>query len=116
MEKNYLDLLLNSHLSLHVSYSNKKNRRYVFQNIWLANAAEQYGIKKCEEEIKNNLEEIIKKTKEEYKRQNDLGPISSNEYKEQIEILDKIIRKKEKNKIVIFGMKDSGKIELEYNF
>jgi len=101
-EKNYLDLMLNTPLLFHLNYSNEHKGIYVFQNVWLASAVEQYGFKKCEEELKNNISRLMKLTKEEYVKYQSERPIGDNQFNRHIELLEKIIQ--ENKKIFIFGL------------
>ena len=116
MEKDYLDLALKSCLSLHSSYSDEKYRNYFFQNIWLADAVKQCGMEKCREEINNNLQSILEKTYENYKKLERLGSSNSREFRKEIETLGRILSEREKNKIIIFGMNERERIEIYFFF
>ncbi|MBI5148648.1 hypothetical protein HZA33_03130 [Candidatus Pacearchaeota archaeon] len=114
-EKNYLELMLNTELAFHPSYSNEERGIYVFQNIWLPHAVEQHGTEKCEIELRTNIGKILEKTKKMYERFQRDASINDRVFMGQIEILEKIL-KNDYGKIIIFGMKSLGeRVEVEIN-
>lgn len=107
----YLRLLIETPLSLHLSYTDFQRGIYVFQNSWLEKASEIHGFEKCEQEIKSNIKKMIERTLEQYKKYNREMPIGDTQFLKEIEAIKDL--RKNSGRISIFCIGKEKKLEVK---